>query len=386
MKDLILTEQEKSGFYQEITRNRALDYFFVFDNVPLHFIYRDKIFPGELTELEKRNKTVTETLWLDAYNTYIVGNAAYPFFYRGRVLQMALQTYLMGVEYFVPAAEDSNRPYVTSEGVQANFDKWMEKAGWTIMENSRKSAPRASWKSFLGNPDRTVRIGSLIPVGNQILTEIIVTWSKDGVVKETTFGVVLIYDVDGTVLMDRSYIDMDNWPSSRGRRATNATGIQPQKADLVDKLFEYQKTKQLEVQVSDLEKRNLSIIEDEWLEDYNSGFTRKIFHPQRFRMQLPPQKCSYNLDVAEEIEAITKEEAPDRKMRIAMSYAKGNQVVVEGIISWTEKRVFRETPFLSFLLLDKDGLVIRDRRHITLQNWPAAEKMKERLGLGNTQS
>jgi len=380
MKDLILSEQEQNAFYQEITRNRALDYFFVFDNVPLHFIYRDKIVPGELSELEKRNKIVTETLWLDAYNTFIVGNAAYPFLYRGRVLQMALQTYLMGIEYFVPATEDSNRVFLTTEGVKANFDEWMEKTGWTIMENSRKSTPRASWRSFLGNPDRTVRIGSLIPVGNQILTEIIVTWSKDGIVKETTFGVVLLYDVDGTVLLDRSYIDLDNWPSSRGR---TGTGSQQQNTGITDKLYEYQKTKQFEVRLSDLEKRNLSIIEGEWLEGYNTGFTTKIFHPQRFRMQLPPQKCSYNLTIAKEIETIVKEQAPDRKMQIAMSYAKGNQVVVEAIISWTENGVFKETPFLSFLLLDKDGLIIRDRRHITLQNWPAAEKMKERLGLEN---
>jgi len=380
MKDLILSEQEQNAFYQEITRNRALDYFFVFDNVPLHFIYRDKIVPGELSELEKRNKIVTETLWLDAYNTFIVGNAAYPFLYRGRVLQMALQTYLMGIEYFVPATEDSNRVFLTTEGVKANFDEWMEKTGWTIMENSRKSTPRASWRSFLGNPDRTVRIGSLIPVGNQILTEIIVTWSKDGIVKETTFGVVLLYDVDGTVLLDRSYIDLDNWPSSRGR---TGTGSQQQNTGITDKLYEYQKTKQFEVRLSDLEKRNLSIIEGEWLEGYNTGFTTKLFHPQRFRMQLPPQKCSYNLTIAKEIETIVKEQAPDRKMQIAMSYAKGNQVVVEAIISWTENGVFKETPFLSFLLLDKDGLIIRDRRHITLQNWPAAEKMKERLGLEN---
>ena len=383
MEKLTLTDQERAAFYQKITKNRALDYFFVFYNVPLHFIYRDKVIPGELTELEKRNKVVTETLWLDAYNINIVGNAAYPFLYRGMVLQMALQTYLMGVKYFVPAAEDSNRVYTTAEGVQANFNAWMERTGWVILENSRKSTPKASWKSFLGNPDRTVRIGSLIPVGNQILTEIIVTWSKDGVLKETTFGVVLLYDVDGTVLMDRSYIDLDNWPSSRGRRerGTQGTGYQPQEAGVTDRLYDYQKTRQLKVRLSNLEKRNLSIIEDKWLKAYNTGFNTKIFHPERFRMQLPPQKCSYNLNIAKEIEIIVKEEAPDRNMRLGMSYAKGNQVVVEGIISWTEKGVFRETPFMSFLLLDKDGLIIRDRRHLTLQNWPGADKMIERLGL-----
>ncbi len=81
MENLNLTDQERTAFYQKITKNRTMDYFFVFDNVPLHFIYRDKVIPGELTDLEKRNKTLTENLWLDAYNTYIVGNAAYPFLY-----------------------------------------------------------------------------------------------------------------------------------------------------------------------------------------------------------------------------------------------------------------------------------------------------------------
>jgi hypothetical protein len=180
--------------------------------------------------------------------------------------------------------------------------------------------------------------------------------------------------------MDRSYIDLDNWPSARGRQASGRES-QQQKVGVTDRLYEYQKTKQVEVKHSDLEKMNLSIIENKWIETYNAGFDTSIFHPERFRMQLPPQKCSYNLDVAKEIEKIIKEEAADRKMRIAMSYAKGNQVVVESILSWTEKGVYKESPFISFLLLDKDGLIIRDRRHITLQNWPAAKKVKERLGL-----
>ncbi len=383
IEKLTLTDQERDAFYQKITKNRPLDYFFVFDNVPLHFIYRDKVNPGELTELEKRNKEVTEILWRDAYNIYIVGNAAYPFLYRGAVLQMALQTYLMGIKYFVPAVEDRNRVYTTAEGVQANFDAWMERTGWKIMENSRKITPRASWRSFLGNPDRIIRIGSIIPVNNQILTEVIVTWSKDNILRETAFGVVLLYDVDGTVLMDRSYIDLDNWPSSRGRReqSTSGTGNQSQKKGVTDQLYDYQKSQQSTLNLSDLEKRNLLIIENEWLDTYNTNLNAKIFHTKRFRMQLPTQRCSYNLGIAKKIEAIIKEKAPDRKMRLAMIYAKGNQVVVEGIISWNVKGIFKETPFISFLLLDKDGLIIRDRRYITLQNWPGADKMKEQLGL-----
>lgn len=72
MSDLVLTDEERSAFCQEITRNRALDYFFVFDNVPLQFVYRDKLIPGELSDLEKRNKVITETVFIEAYHQYLV--------------------------------------------------------------------------------------------------------------------------------------------------------------------------------------------------------------------------------------------------------------------------------------------------------------------------
>lgn len=35
MSNLNLTNQERAAFYQDITRNLALDHFYVFDNVPL---------------------------------------------------------------------------------------------------------------------------------------------------------------------------------------------------------------------------------------------------------------------------------------------------------------------------------------------------------------
>ena len=83
MSDLTLTDQERDAFYQEITRNRALDYFFVFDNVPLQFVYRDKLFSGELTDLEKRNKVITETVWMESYHQLLMGNIVFAFTYRG---------------------------------------------------------------------------------------------------------------------------------------------------------------------------------------------------------------------------------------------------------------------------------------------------------------
>jgi len=53
MTELNLTAEERDAFHQDITLNRALDYFFVFDNVPLQFIYRDKLNAGELTGFKK---------------------------------------------------------------------------------------------------------------------------------------------------------------------------------------------------------------------------------------------------------------------------------------------------------------------------------------------
>jgi hypothetical protein len=149
----------------------------------------------------------------------------------------------------------------------------------------------------------------------------------------------------------------------------------------MDGFYEYQRARQTGVAVNDLERRNLSIIEGAWLDEQNNGADTKVLHPERFRMQWPVQKCSCNLAVSREVDAIIKEATPDREMRLALTYAKGNQVAVEGVVSWTENGIAKEAPFISFLLLDKDGLVIRDRRYLTLDNWPGADKMVARLGL-----
>ena len=385
MVDLTLTDQERTAFYQEITRNRALDYFFVFDNVPLQFIYRDRLIPGKLTDLEKRNKAITETVWLEAYHQYLVCNVGYLFFYRGRVLQMVFQVHQFGAGTFVPPAEESRQFQATAEEVQASFDKWMANTGWKTADDMREQPPMASWKSLLGVPDRTVRIASIMPVGNQVVLELISTWTEDGVLKEAAWVAVLIYDVDGTVLQDRSYIDLANWPSARryARERSQASQAQPQTtgAGVMDRFYEYHRSRQISAAVTDLERRNLSIIEGAWVDAQNTGLDTKVIHPERFRMQWPVQKCSCNLNIAKEVEAIVKEAAPDRKMRLGLTYAKGNQVAAEGVVSWTENGVARETPFISFLLLDQDGLIIRDRRYLTLSNCPGADKMAARLGL-----
>jgi hypothetical protein len=68
-------------------------------------------------------------------------------------------------------------------------------------------------------------------------------------------------------------------------------------------------------------------------------------------------------------------------MRLGLTYAKGNQVAAEGLISWKENGLVRESPFISFLLLDKEGLIIRERRYWFLDNWPESDRVKERLSL-----
>ena len=98
-------------------------------------------------------------------------------------------------------------------------------------------------------------------------------------------------------------------------------------------------------------------------------------------MQLPIQKCSFNLDIAKDVAAIVKKAAPGQEMRLGMTYAKGNQVVAEGVISWNRDGRDTESPFMSFLLLDEDGLIIRERRYHGIDNYPGADEMIERLGL-----
>ena len=129
------------------------------------------------------------------------------------------------------------------------------------------------------------------------------------------------------------------------------------------------------------EFRQEAVIEGPWAEAYNTNLDRSLFRAERYRMQLPLQKVSYNMKVAQEIETRIKEMAPDRKLQPVLTYAKGNQVVAECILSWTEGGVYEETPFIAFLLFDKDGLIIRDRSYITLDHWPGAAEVAKRLGV-----
>ena len=96
MDNTTLTDREKLAFSRDITRGLTLDYFYTFDNVPLHFIYRDGIEQGSFSELEKRNKAITESVWLDAYNLNVVCNIHYIFLYRPEALMLPLQAFYRG--------------------------------------------------------------------------------------------------------------------------------------------------------------------------------------------------------------------------------------------------------------------------------------------------
>ena len=383
MTELNLTAEERDAFHQDITLNRALDYFFVFDNVPLQFIYRDKLNAGELTDLEQRNKVITETLWLETYHQYLVCNVPFMFTYRGGVLQMPLQIHVTGAGRFTPPAKEERPFLATAEEVRASFDTWMADKGWQLADELRGKPAVASWQTLVRVPDRTSRIVSIMPVGNQVIMELIKTWTVEGKLTETAWVVVLMYDVDGSIIQDRSYIDMANWPSGPRFQAARARSPQPDvpTPGIMDGFYDYQRSHATAVEQTDLETRNLAIVEGAWVDALHNGPTMEVFHADRFRLQLPQQACSCDLATAMDLDAMAKEAAPDRTVRLGMTYAKGNQVVAEGVFAWTKDGVANESAFISFLLLDEDGLIIRERIYPTMDNLPGGDKLAARLGL-----
>jgi len=387
MDNEILADKEKLAFSRDITQGWALDYFYTFDNVPLHFIYRDAVDGGSLSELEKRNKAITEGVWLDAYNLHVACNIHYIFLYRPDALMLPLQAFYRGSGQLGPISEDQStgRDYRTAEQLKADLNAWMTKDGWSLVEKLRKEPPTIEWEILLAAPDRTMRIVSIMPFGNQVIVECIITWTEEGLIQETAFAVPLLYDNDGTVLIDRSYCDLINWPSSPGkqwrkRALDKGSHRQGQTKGALDTFFNRYQSRKVDGDMTATELRNKEFIEKEWAEAYNNC-TDSVFHKERYRKQLPLQKVSYNLEVSKEIESRAREEVPDRRLRTVLIYAKGNQVIAECIISWTEDNVYKETLFISFLLFDKEGCIIRDRSYITLEHWPGAKNIAKKLGL-----
>jgi len=382
MSDTMLTEEEKRIFNQDIIKGWALDYFYVYGNVPQHYIYHDSVIEGELTELERRNKAIMETLWLDNYNLHTV---QYAYLYHLHSLQLPLYAYIWGAR---PWPEESSEGvvYRSYEEIRTALHTWMGKKGWQLEQEERTKPAVEERRILLGAPDRTMRLASVFPHGERVIAEVLVIWSENGILKETTFAVILYYDVDGTVLVDRSYNDMDNWPSSPANwpkvpRKNKETVRNGQKKGWLDAYYNRYKDRRIEPDLTDLEKRNRDIVEGRWLDAYNTTLHRGVFHPQRYRVQLPLQNASFSGKIAEQIEGRIKKTVPDRKMRLVFTYARGNQVVVEGIISWSEEGAYQETPFISFLLFDKDGLIIRDRSYVNLGHFPGADEIVKILRL-----
>lgn len=376
------TDDERNAFKQELTRGWALDYFYHFDNVPMHFVYRDKVIQGELSALETRNKIITETTWLDAYNYGCIGTIHNRYLFRKDCLQLPLQAYRRGAVDPGPISEQSSegRVHRTAGELQADLDAWLASEGWQIMDDRRRGTPtRDDWGILLGAPDRTMRIGSLMAFGGQVIVELIISWAEEGVLKETAFADVLQYDVDGTILNERAYVDTVNWPSSPagGNPSANQQDGEGQVKGGFEAFFNRYADRKNEPQPTDLEKRNQEIIEGAWADAYNQGSGSNVFHPDRYRVQLPIQKTSYSGGRSAQIEAAVIQAVPDRNLQVMQSYAKGNQVIAECVISWTDRDVHREVPFISFLMIDEDGLLIRDRRYLALAHWPGANQIPD---------
>jgi hypothetical protein len=394
MSNNILTGVERQAFCQPITKDWALGYFYAHDNVPLHFLYKDSLIKGEYSDLEKRNKEITECIWLDAYNYYSICNIYYEFLFRPsypqqiKSLQMPLQAFMYSKPRPISEENGGARSYMTTEQVKANLDAWMATTGGKLLEERRKEPPSnySEWDILLGAPDRTMHLVSVTPFGNQVIMEAIVTWSEGGIIKETAYAGVIMYDEDGTVLVDRDYMDIINWPSvtenklEERRQRELAAANNGQIKGALDIYLNRYKNKRIEGILTDIEKQNRITTEGKWVDAHNN-LEYSLFHNERYRVQLPLQKISYNREISKTVDTNILKAFPDRKIRPVVTYAKGNQVIAECIMAWTERGIYKESPFISLLLFDKDGLVIRERRYINLAHWPGSIEITKITGL-----
>lgn len=391
MTDISLTEQEELAFNQDVTKNIALDYFYNFDNSPLHFAYPEEVFSSrneltaiEPTKIERRNKEIVEQLWLNAYNIHIIGEKHIQHLYEGvGALQSPLQSYLFANTISKPEREERNGSEVSFEQVKDRLEKSLAEEGWQAYEAARRSPTQGFEARILfGSPDRTMRLVSVTPCGNQVILEAIVTWTEDGVLRETAFAACLVFHVDGTIVLDRSYICMQNWPGAVAswfheygfEKIDPAEGQAPGK---IADAYEHFRDKYIASrELSDREERNCSLTEGTWVDSYNSAdLTETVFHPDRYRAQLPIQKVSYSRSTAERIEQEIKQSVPDREMKVLLTSATGNHVIAECLMTWSDQGVHREIPFIAFLLFDDDGLIIRERRYFDADYWPGSDKL-----------
>jgi hypothetical protein len=390
MSNNLLTAEEQSAFDQEITRSTTLLYFYTFENAPLAFHYGGGVVNAEMSDLERRNRALTEEIYLDCYNYHCIAQLGYTFCYAENILQLPFSEYLRGLEHprpYTPVKHNS-AGYRTYDQYKKLYDAWVEKDGKGPMNKLRQEKPSSAlpeWRILTGAPDRTMQLVNVIPYGNQVIVEGIVTWTENGIIKDCVFAVPLLFDDDCTVLQDRSWNDLYQWPTHAGvkYRDRNFAEGKPQQGQTKGQLEEYLNRSKSIMQnrkLNSLEKRNMELTEGKWVDAFNSLKT-DVFQHERYRRQWPCQHISFKLATAQKVDSIIKEMAPDRKMWPVHIYAYGNQVVAECIISWTEKGIYKETPFISFLLFDENGLIIRDRSHINLDHFPGAVKIVNELDI-----
>jgi len=384
-----LTDAEKLAFDREIARSTTLLYSYTFENAPLAFIYGGGIANAEMSDLEKRNRSLTEGIYEDCYNYHCVAQLGYTFLYAENVLQLPLSEYLRGLEHprpYTPVKHNS-AGFRTYEEYEKLYNAWVEKNGRELMDKLRQAEPTRlpEWQILMGAPDRIQQLVNVIPYGNQVIAEGIVTWTENGLIKDVAFAAALLFDDDCTVLQDRSWNDLIQWPTQVGVKTRNRKFDEgkPQKGQTKGQLEEFlnrNKSIMQDRKLNPLEKRNKELTEGKWVDAFNYLKT-DIFHRDRYRRQWPCQHISFKLTTAQKVDSVVKEIAPDRKMWPVHTYAYGNQVATECILSWTENGIYKETPFISFLLFDEDGLIIRDRSHITLDHFPGAVKIAKELNV-----
>jgi hypothetical protein len=386
-----LTGDEVRAFDPEICRGRTLLYQYTFENCPQAFLYGDSVVKGGVSDLEKRNLALTEDIYLDCYNYHCVGSLGYSFFYdiTYPILQLPFSEYLRGRrERKLAFPKHNTAGFRTYEEYKRSYYEWVEHKGRTALDKLREEKPGKDafeWQILMEAPDRTMQLVNVIPCGNQVIAEGVITWTESGIIKDIVYAVALLFDDDCSVLQDRSWNDLYQWPkrphtNKRKDAFDNGTALEGQVAGRLEAFLKRADDATQYRKLDSVEKRNKHLAEAQWIDAFNSG-KFDIYHPDRYRRQWPVQHMSYNLATAVKIDTILGKAAPDRKMWPVYTYAYGNQVAAECIISWTDNGIYKETPIISFLLFDKDGLIVRERTHINLDHFPGAAEIERELAI-----
>jgi hypothetical protein len=386
-----LTGDEARALDPEIARGRTLQNQYTFENCPQAFLYGDSLVKGALSDVEKRNLALTEDVYLDCYNYHCIGQLGYSFLYDETypTLQLPFSEYLRGhKERKLAFPKHDGAGFRTYDEYKRLYYEWVEDKGRSTLDKLREEKPGKNefeWQILMEAPDRTMQLVNVIPAGNQVIGEGIISWTEKGVIKDVIFAVALLFDDDCSVLQDRSWNDLYQWPlrphtSKRKEAFDKGMAQEGQVAGRMEAFLKRAESATKHRDLNAVEKRNTQLTESQWVQSFNSH-KFDIFHPDRYRRQWPVQHMSYKLATVRKIDAILETAVPDRKLRPVYMYAYGNQVAAECVVSWTDKGVYKETPVISFLLFDKDGLIIRERTHINLDHFPGAAEIERELSI-----